>query len=263
MSSPLWKYFLAGVALMLSMSVDARAQICGDGDNSGAVTVTDGVQTLTDGVNVLRKAAGLPITENCGGGGVNAQIQELLQNTVPIFGGLTKIGSGASAAGGDTFQCDNVDGFFGIDGNQIFFDNCVLDGTLYDGTLSASDDGSTLSFALDFTDLATGEFFSFFGNLSYRNVQGTNIIAGNLDISFSDLGDLFVDFEDVALDSNGNFVGGSLLFNATDADIEGVVGIRVGFTTTTVSPVTVFLSDDTELDFTFDIVSGALTPVAN
>jgi hypothetical protein len=64
--------------------------ICGDADQSGAITVTDGVQTLraaaelsssctpercdldgsgtvsvSDGVNVLRGAAGLPFTSNC------------------------------------------------------------------------------------------------------------------------------------------------------------------------------------------------------
>jgi hypothetical protein len=65
-------------------------QICGDADQSGAITVTDGVQilraaaelsssctlqrcdldhsgaiTVTDGVNVLRGAAGLPFTSQC------------------------------------------------------------------------------------------------------------------------------------------------------------------------------------------------------
>ena len=79
---------LCGLATTASVS----AQVCGDADGSGAVTVTDGVATLrsaaglssacttatcdvdgsgsvtvSDGVNVLRKAAGIAITENCPG----------------------------------------------------------------------------------------------------------------------------------------------------------------------------------------------------
>jgi hypothetical protein len=71
----------------------AHAQICGDANGSGVVTVTDGVNTLraaaelasdcelstcdvddnghitvTDGVNVLRLAAGLEVAGDCGGG---------------------------------------------------------------------------------------------------------------------------------------------------------------------------------------------------
>jgi hypothetical protein len=77
-----------GVLLMcLMLAGHAHAQVCGDADGNGAVTVTDGVQTLrsaaglstsctlgrcdvdgngavtvTDGVNVLRVAAGLLVT---------------------------------------------------------------------------------------------------------------------------------------------------------------------------------------------------------
>ena len=71
----------------------AHAQLCGDANGSGVVTVTDGVNTLraaaeldsacdlstcdvddngritvTDGVNVLRLAAGLEVAGDCGGG---------------------------------------------------------------------------------------------------------------------------------------------------------------------------------------------------
>ena len=70
-------------------------------------------------------------------------------------------------------------------------------------------------------------------------------------------------FEEIGTDANGNFVSGSLLLDASTSDIEGVTGIRVGFATTTVVPVSVFFSDQTERDFTFDTVSGDLTPVSN
>jgi hypothetical protein len=85
------RFFLV-LALVLVTAAAARADTCGDADDSGAVTVTDGVQTLraaagldssctaarcdvdgsgavsvTDGVNVLRAAAGLAVTFRCPG----------------------------------------------------------------------------------------------------------------------------------------------------------------------------------------------------
>ena len=291
MSSPVFKYSLAITAMVLALNVDARAQICGDADNSGSVTVTDGVQTLraaaglsstctnatcdidgsggvtvTDGVNVLRKAAGIVISEACGGGGLNAQVQELLKNTVPIFGGLTKIGTGAQGAqAAGTSICENGDGaaFFDSEFGEFVFDNCLIGGLFYDGTVGVDDTGSTLSFDIGFTDAITDEGFDFSGDLSFRTVGQNDVIAGSLDVFFDDFGFLTVAFEDIQSDPNGNFVGGSFFFDTTDSDIEGVTGIRVGVTSSNIAPVSVILTDQTELDFNFDLVSGELTPVSN
>jgi predicted lipoprotein len=78
---------------LLALAGPAAAQVCGDADGSGSVTVTDGVRvlraaagigecelarcdadgsgsvTVSDGVNVLRAAAGLGDVTGCGGGG--------------------------------------------------------------------------------------------------------------------------------------------------------------------------------------------------
>ncbi len=88
------KLFLVAAALaLLTTAVPAAAQVCGDADDSGAITVTDGVLvlrtaaglggecdatrcdvdgsgsiTVTDGVNVLRAAAGLGNPTGCSGG---------------------------------------------------------------------------------------------------------------------------------------------------------------------------------------------------
>lgn len=57
MKTPLlFRYFLLLAALALPTS--GMAQVCGDVNGDGRVTVTDGV-------NVLRAAAGLPATLNC------------------------------------------------------------------------------------------------------------------------------------------------------------------------------------------------------
>jgi len=84
---------MVGIAMMLTCGVlaaTAQAQVCGDADGSGSVTVTDGVNvlraaaglsgdcplarcdvdgsgaiTVTDGVNVLSAAAGLSVNLSC------------------------------------------------------------------------------------------------------------------------------------------------------------------------------------------------------
>src|SRR5262249_30708986 len=103
----------AAVAIGLAASA-ADAQVCGDANGDGRVSVSDGVQALraaaglpsvcdddcdvdgngsvsvTDGVNILRKAAGLAIVEACPQGDPTASI---IGNTVDIFGPLTKVGA--------------------------------------------------------------------------------------------------------------------------------------------------------------------------
>lgn len=286
--SPLWKHSVITLAALLVLSSTASAQICGDADNNGQVSVTDGVQalraaatlpsgctlatcdidgsgsvTVTDGVNILRKAAALPVTDNCPGGSVDAQVEELLNNTLPIFGQLTKVGGGAQIA--ESLPCDNDGGFIDIDDEtgEITFVNCLLGTLIYEGSLSADQSGNTVFFEISFTDVTTDEFFSFFGDLTFRATPNGGVIAGSLDVSFEDLGEISVVFEEVETDIDDNFVGGSILFDATGSGIEGVVGIRVGFAPSNVVPVAVIFDDQRTVNFDFDTISGELTPVSN
>jgi hypothetical protein len=285
MSSPLWKVSAAVACLLAAFSVNANAQECGDADGNGSVTVTDGVQalraaaglsstcgatcdvdgsgsvTVTDGVNILRKAAGIAIAESCG---FNGQVQALLKQTLPLFGSLTKVSTGASAQAAGDSGCENPDGQIEIDqaNNEIDFFDCVIEGISYDGSVSVDPDTSTLFLDLDFTIVATDESFSFFGDFTLTQSGSNDVLSGSLDISFDNFGDLSVAFDNVVSDVDGNLIGGAVVFDATDSDIDGVAAIRVGFTTSTTLPVSVTLTDQSTLNFTFDLNSGVLSPVS-
>jgi hypothetical protein len=286
MSSSGWKLLAAVAALSLFSVTTASAQLCGDADLSGAVTVTDGVQTLraaatlsssctaaacdvdgsgsitvTDGVNVLRKAAGIAITENCPGSSVDAQVESLLRSTLPVFGNLTKLGAPAQARAAETFQCDNVGGSFTIDDQtgELEFSNCELGGFLYDGFFAG--DADTLDFDITFTDLSTGGSETLSGSLSQR-VSGQNfVVSGFFDLE-SSFGSFSVDFNELVVDANGFFVGGSLEFSVDDG-FSDVESIRLTFDTSNFALVEVFLVDGEVLPFSYDVSSGELTPISN
>jgi len=291
MRSSHWSFATVVVCLLLACSAAAEAQVCGDADNSGAVTVTDGVQALraaaglsstcdtnancdvdgngsvsvTDGVNILRKAADLPIIEACAGA-LDNQLETVLRSTVPIFGSLTKIAvPTAAAAEIQVFECENEGGTFEVDTEtgEIFFFDCDLAGLNYDGSIGFDASTNTVFFEIDFTDLATDEFFSFSAELSSR-FEGDNVVVdGPFEFFSSEVGDFALTLEDVTVDPNANLIGGSVLFDASGSDIEGVAALRVEFTPSTVLPVQVIFDDQSTQDFTFDTVSGELTPVAS
>lgn len=290
MSSALWKS-LAAVAVVSFVCIgSASAQVCGDADNSGAVTVTDGVQTLrsaaglsttctsalcdvdgsgtvsvTDGVNVLRKAAGLAITESCPGTSRDEQVATLLRNTLPVFGSLTKLGGAARARAASTIEqpCDNVDGSFTIDDQtgELNFFNCDLGGFKYDGFFAG--DGESLDFDISFTDLSTGDFEALSGSLSQSASGEQFIVSGFFDLS-SNLGSFSVDFDELVVDPNNvNFVGGALEFSVDDGSLSEIDSIRLNFNTGNVAFVEVNLVDGDVVPFNFDLVSGELTPISN
>ncbi len=286
--SPVWKHSVVTLAALLALSGSASAQVCGDADNNGQVSVTDGVQalraaaglpssctlgtcdvdgsssiTVTDGVNILRKAAALPITENCPGGGTDAQIESLLQSSLPLFGEMTKIGVGIgqSARAALEQQCDGGGSLFIDDqtGDIEFFD-CTLGTLNYDGFFSFG--ANSFEFDITFTDLTTGATESLSGSLTQRQVGANFTISGFFDLT-SDLGSFSVEFEELVTDQNGNFIGGSLAFSIEDAELPEVETIRMTFSPSNVAVVDVFLSDGSSLRFNFNLVTGELTPASS
>ena len=291
MSSALWKSLAAVAAFSFVCIGSASAQICGDADNSGAVTVTDGVQTLraaaglstsctsarcdidgsgtvsvTDGVNVLRKAAGIAITESCPGTSRDAQVETLLRSSIPVFGALIKSGSSASAGAraAETFECDGGGTFtFDDQTGAITFDSCIFaaDGLKYDGFLGLSSNG--LDFDITFTDLATGNFDALSGSFSEEVSGSTSTLNGFFDLDSSTLGSFNVGFQDLVVDESLNFVGGAVEFSVDAAEFQDIDNIRLNFNTSSVAFVEVNLIDGEVVPFNFDLVSGELTPISN
>jgi hypothetical protein len=277
--------FLGALCAVVFFSVPASAQVCGDADGNGQVSVTDGVQALraaatlsttctaarcdvdgngsisvTDGVNILRKAAALPITENCPGN-TNQQIEGLLQNTLPIFGEMTKIGTISGARAAAEQVCDNG-GLLVVDeetGDIEFFD-CTLGTFNYDGFFAFGP--NTFDFDITFTDVTSGASESLFGSLSERQVGEDFVVSGFFGLE-SSFGTFDVEFDELVTDPNGNFVGGSLAFAVDNGELSEVDEIRLTFSRSPNALVDVFLSDGSELQFNFDTISGELTPVSN
>jgi hypothetical protein len=123
---------LVGAGLWsLTAVAGVAAQVCGDADGSGTVTVTDGVQvlrsaaglsttcsatpancdvdgsgsaTVSDGVNVLRKAAGIAITEACPSGG-SSDVQEVTDAVLPFLTlGLNEVPNVSLSSAGATVR---------------------------------------------------------------------------------------------------------------------------------------------------------------
>ena len=189
----------------IATATSAHAQVCGDADGNGTVTVTDGVQvlrqaagldstcseranscnvdgvgdiTVTDGVNVLRKAADLPVTDNCPGGTVDDDVEEITDRVVPFLKlGLDSIPNVSPAvAPAEVEDCeDGGTRDTTQDGNdvRVEFNACKvsepgLGAFQLDGFIELEigiPDG-TVEFELNVTDLDSGRLVDFDGTLT-------------------------------------------------------------------------------------------------
>lgn len=286
MSSSMWKSLVAIPVLALVCAAGAAAEVCGDADGSGTVTVTDGVQTLraaaslsstcnparcdvdgsgtitvSDGVNVLRKAAHLPITEACPGTSLDAQVQGLLQGSLPLFGALVKgFGGGAAARAAETLECENPGGTFTVeDSGRISFHHCVMGGGLeYDGFSMPTANG--LDFDLTFTEVATGEYTSMSGSFTETAHENGSVLNGHFDFSSSASGRFRIIFDALVVsdDPNATFISGSLEFQVEDPAWSGVTSIRLSFDGSEWAMVDVLLGDDQFVAFRYNLVTGEL-----
>jgi hypothetical protein len=191
-------------ALLIASPPSALAETCGDADDSGTITVTDGVRVLraaagldecaanlcdvdgsgsvsvTDGVNVLRAAAGLAVDLRCTV--LNAQERQ-------VFGALQKsnqvtriLGVGVDAAldAGDasaagTAPCPNG-GTIDQSGGVVGYADCRVKDTVCSGTATMS--GGEFVPALECQDLERGAAFALGGSVTPSETPAGRAITG-------------------------------------------------------------------------------------
>lgn len=288
-----------GIVLVLLASLTtvatASAEECGDADNSGAVTVTDGVQTLravaglstscvasrcdvdgsgsvtvTDAVNVLRKAAELPINESCVG--------SRTQTIAAFIGEMTKIARTAAprsaAAPALTTECDS--GFIEQDGNTTRYVDCRFGTAVLNGSLTTVLVESTnVRFTFDYTyDGFQSQFldsgFTFRQDGAVRTIIDTEqhvlIEDGSVTIQHSGSASGQEEYtlikRGLTTDTDtGTVVAGELASALAAAGVIGIRSVTIGFVVGVVVDVAVEFDDGQRADFTYNLETQELTPV--
>jgi hypothetical protein len=284
-----------GFLIAVATAAPAAAQICGDANGDGNVTVTDGVQalraaaglsstcdagcdvdgngtvTVTDGVNILRKAAGLGIVEACDF--TTAEANSVVNPSLSIFDAITKIpGVGTAsvdeAATTAPKPCDN-DGTIvtsvGTTGaaSTVTFTNCQLKESVFNGVVGRVALGS--GFGLSFqnfmiTHLLTGKSITHNGQLTVTFADTGKIISGKLDNDSTARGMFSTEFERILIATDGSIVQGILIYDLTNATTPKVAMIRITFNATDEIPVTITFRNGQVRQFILDRTSRLLHP---
>jgi len=273
--------FLQTLAAAVVVGMHATAfAVCGDANGDGRVSVSDGVQTLraaaglssvcggtcdfdgsgaitvSDGVNVLRKAAGLAATEACPEAD---PVSSVIGHTLDVFGPLTKVGAvGGAAAAGSISPCDNPGGGFQQTSDGFVFNDCQIGPVSFTGFLGRS------ASSLNFNNLAVrrnGDVLTLVGSLNVGDDGGNPELNGVLDGDSEQLGSYVITYQQVVTGPQGNTLDGEIRFDTSDANLDGVVGVRVTLTGGTSLPVVVTYADDSTQNFTYNTNTDVLTPV--
>lgn len=229
------------LALVAGGAAPATAQVCGDADGSGTVSVSDGVQTLraaaglqstctaaacdvdgsgavtvTDGVSVLRKAAGLAITENCSGAAgqpatVLGELQPLFKYGLPFATG-TPVASCANAPDGEIdVETDET-------GTTTTFFACEVDDVSLYGDVTVA--ATTLTFGFLEADTAGDEDFiaDYDGELSLGGGSGGRMLSGTVDVTTESAGSFTMTLANVVV-ATGVLTSGTATVDLTESDI--------------------------------------------
>ncbi len=262
--------------------------ICGDVDDNGTVSVTDGVQVLraaaelpsectlaicdadvdgeigvTDGVIVLRKAALLPINDNCIPleGTPSRQIAHLIQRTEPMVTDVLSVFVEHRDERVDqTIACSNsadgtLDLVFGETLDASFFD-CLIDNSFING--DAENAGDDPIVAIDVTDQRSEETVTFEGSLRSSPLEDGYKYSGNLEAfpSFDqfDTSDFFLVVNSLEVRPPGNFPSGTVTYEiGPDTELPDVFRIRMFFDRSNLARVQVEFSDGSVANYQYDL----------
>lgn len=281
-----------GLLVIGLVATPALAQICGDADANGQVTVSDGVQalraaadlsticdaacdvdgngsiTVSDGVNILRKAGELPINEACDFTGQEAN--EVVNPSLSIFDGITKVpgiaGASVSAAAGP--DCDNdgtVERSTGTTGavTVLTFANCQIGNAILDGKIArvALGNGFGLGFqAFKITRVKTGKSLTFNGQLSIVDERLGTRINGTLAVDSSEHGSFSLEFTRILVIGDGSVRQGTLDYDLTKTTVGKIAHIHIVFDAGDQLQVTVQLRNQQVRTFLLDRDTRLLIP---
>lgn len=280
---------LGAVLVLVLGAARVHAQVCGDADGSGTVTVTDGVQTLrgaallpsictaaacdvdgsgtitvTDGVNVLRKAANLPSADQCSG--TAGQIEGLVgQVTATLNLGLAFLPGGVADAA-FTEACSDGGSYEAIDegngGATFVYTNCLFGPTRLNGSIS-SRNGTAAYGQFEVVDTTTGNTTRLNGQLTslVDTNAGRVTFDGSLTVFSSLFGETTFIYRNLVNTFEGAIVAGQVLTSLAAAGAIGVDTVEITFDESTTAAVRVTFEDGATTDYLLDRPTGKLTPV--
>ena len=285
--------FFAVLVLCLLAATPAAAQplgLCGDADDNGSVSVTDGVTilsaaagldvecdpavcdfdvndaiTLTDGVNALRKAAELSIQRNCvpTRAFFDPGVSQLFIAVQPLFESvLDFVPQQGEPVPTSPVPCDNSfdDGVveYEVDGAEtlITFSGCEIDGTLIDGDILDGPGGLELSISFTFFNDDTMDFSGFLFGIDregFTSFGGTLEVAPGL--TFPEVFDFILTLQQLELDPAGNILGGQVLYDLREAELVGFAEIDERFDGSNLATVVVTRDDLSRTTTLWDLIT--------
>ena len=280
-----------GTIIAAFTAAPTSAQTCGDANDDGTVTVTDGVQalreaaglsstcedgcdvdgsgtvTVSDGVNILRKAAGLAINEACNF--TSTEANSVVNPSLSIFGAMTKVpgvgSANVAAAAGDCENDGTITLFQGTGTSQsaATFMNCEIGGAVLDGTISRVVLGNGVALGFDgfmITRLKTGESHTFMGQLAITAERLGKRIDGVLTVVSSKRGTFMLEFQQILLTGDGSVRQGVLMYDLTKTTGGKIATIQITFNDSDALPASVMLRNQQVKQFLLDRGTGLLVP---
>ncbi len=267
----------------------ARAgEVCGDVDETGGVTVTDGVQVLrgaaglsgvcaaeslrcdvdddgvvsvTDGVVVLRLAAGLPATADCGAAEVATTVEALTPLLARVLPAL------AATEPSTTAPCATSGTVAAVISGAIVtttFSACVApiggDDVQLDGSVVRSFNGA--DFTVTARDLTTGVAHGYSGTVT----RVTGLPDGGLELDHPGLAMTIADgaptatltFDHLTVAGTGRLQSGSVVIGDPNGGFDFAT-ITVTVESASNASVHEIPDDGNGADFALDLASGRLT----